>query len=176
VHEAVPWSDQQLAAMRSILTTWHCLSRGDILIVTQCVREPAAVALTVRGSAHARLWQEFVRIGWADYLYSPIDPYEHDPEPLAFRLTPGGERPLSHFLVYYDLLNMGACTPAIDRGSRMAAYLDTSKFAKEKPRAQGRQRSAVSIDVRFVLRLWSLLASLLVPKQQQSERCPATKT
>lgn len=162
MEEAEPWSDHQLTAMRSILLDWGNLSLGDISIVTQCIRNPAAMCLTVRGSAHARFWQEIVSIGWAEHLYSPIDPYDHDPEPLAFRLTQGGERPLSHFLVFYDLLNMGACTPAIDTQATQTACFECIKAQKGGTPAETIRQAPTLTNARFAVRVWSSLALLFV--------------
>ena len=160
--DAEPWTEQQLAAMRSILLNWGSLSRGDISIVTQCIRNPAAMALTVRGSPHAGLWGELTNIGWAEQLSSPIDPYDHDPEPLSFRLTPGGERPLSHFLVYYDLLNMGACTPSADMQAVKMGCLDASKTQRAQTLPSAIRQAPTLTNARFAVWLWGLLALLMV--------------
>lgn len=160
--EAAPWSDQQLAAMRPILLDWGCLSRGDISIVTQCIRNPTAMALTARGSAHGKLWHQLVSIGWAEQLYSPIDPYDHDLETLAFRLLPGGDRPLSHFLVYYDLLNMGACTPAEHAQALRAGYLASDKAQKNGPPPSELRRASPLTNVRFAVQMWGSLALLFI--------------
>ena len=162
MEDAEPWNDHQLTAMRSILLHWGSLSRGDISIVVECIRNPSAMALTVRGSGHARLWQELTTIGWADQLYSPIDPYEHDPEPLSFRLAPGAERPLSCFLVYYDLLNMGACTPIGDSLAISARDLDANKTQLAKMPTPVNRQPPPLIDARFAVRLWGLLTLLIV--------------
>jgi len=160
--DAEPWTEWQISAMRSILLNWGSLSRGDIAIVTECIRNPAAMALTVRGSPHAGLWHELTKIGWAEQLYSPIDPYEHDPEPLSFRLTSGGERPLSHFLVYYDLLNMGACTPTADAQALKMGYLDASKTQKAQTPPSVIRQALTLTNARFAMWLWGLLALFMV--------------
>lgn len=161
MEQAEPWTERQHAAMRAILLLWHELSRGDIDIICRCVPEPSATVLTVRGAPHARFWQELVEIGWAEQLYSPIDPHGYDREPLAFRLEPGAERPLSHFLVFYDLLNMGACTPAPDAEALRANYQDlNASRAKGVERVRGTR--ATFGNARFAVRAWGFLAILLV--------------
>ena len=154
------WTEQQLAAMRAILFNWCNLSRGDISIVIQCIRNPTAMALTMRGSPHADLWHELTNIGWAEQLYSPIDPYDHDPEPLSFRLTPGASLPFSYFLVFYDLLNMGACTPSDDTDGVEVCYRD----ARNAPSAQmppSALRQPLRIKAFFTMLIWGFVLVLI---------------
>ena len=160
--DAEPWTELQLTAMRSILLNWGSLSGGDISVVTECIRNPTAMALTVRGSAHAGLWQELTNIGWAEQLYSPIDPYDHDLEPLSFRLTPGGERPLSHFLVYYDLLNMGSCTPSADTQTVKIGYLDARRVRTPRTPHSAIRQAPTLTNARFAVWIWGLVALLMV--------------
>lgn len=142
------WSDQQRAAMKSILLSWHELSRGDISIICANIREPGMV-MTVRGTPHAHFWANLVAIGWAEQLYSPIDPEDFAEEPLAYRLLPDARFQLSHFLVFYDLLNMGACTPESD--ARQPA-----PPASEKPRPALFPNVGFAIKARAVLALISI--------------------
>jgi hypothetical protein len=104
-------SEQQQAAIRNIRTGWGDLSLGDVSIICAVLREPGDV-MTCEGTAHARFWQNLVRLGWAEKLYSPIDPETVPIEMLSFKLNEEGHASLPHFLIFYDLLNMGACAPA----------------------------------------------------------------
>jgi hypothetical protein len=107
------WSQQQQDAMKSILANWHKLSRGDISTICVQFRKPGEI-MTVDGTPHATFWQNLVKIGWAEGRYTLVDPSEVPYGPLQFRLTYEGIGNLPRFLIAYDLLNMGACTPSSD--------------------------------------------------------------
>jgi hypothetical protein len=113
------WSAKQQEAMKNVLCDWRYLSRGDISIICANLRQPGEI-WTSAESAHAKFWDNLVRIGWAEMLYHPIDPELAPVEHRSYRLTMGGLDQLPRFLVHYDLLNMGACTPAIDREKNLA--------------------------------------------------------
>lgn len=104
------YTEDQHAAMGEILTGWKYLRYSEIDLLCTAYRTLGEV-LTVEGSANASLWHNLVKIGWAEMTYSPIDPADVPFEPLSFRLNDSGRDTLPHFLVFYDLLNMGECTP-----------------------------------------------------------------
>lgn len=105
------WTSKEDAAIRNILLEWHKLSLGDISIICASV-QPQAAIITVEGSAHSKFWYNLVNLRWAEKLYSTVDPWITSLEILEFRLTDVGQDRLPHFLVFYDLFQMGACTPA----------------------------------------------------------------
>ena len=113
------WSSIQQQAMKDVLCGWRHLSRGDISIICANLRKPGEI-WTIAESAHAKFWDNLVRIGWAEMLYHPIDPELSPVEHRSYRLTTGGLDQLRRFLVHYDLLNMGACTPTVDREENLA--------------------------------------------------------
>lgn len=113
------FTETQHAALKDILVGWGDLSRGDISIICANWRQPGQIE-TVGGTPHARFWQNLVQVGWAERLYSMIDPETVPFEPLSFRLTDEGHMYLPRFLLFYDLLNMGACTPAVDKETLLA--------------------------------------------------------
>jgi hypothetical protein len=99
-------------AIRDVLLGWGDPSRGDVSVICAILRERGGTILTSTGSAQACFWQNMLALGYAEKVYSPIDPANELIETLAFRPTDKGMYNLPHFLIYYDLLNMGACTPA----------------------------------------------------------------
>jgi hypothetical protein len=124
-------TDQNLTPMRNILLGWSNLSRGDISIICLAIRNPHPVQ-TVGGTAQALFWHNVVALGWAEQLYSIIDPADVDFEPLSFALTGEGVYRLARFLVSFDLLNMGVCSPAADfkRPQTTSARTDRTPSAR----------------------------------------------
>lgn len=118
------WTSKEESAIRNILLEWHELSLGDISIICASV-QPQASIMTVAGSAHSKFWYSLVELQWAEKLYSTVDPWLTPVEILEFRLTDVGQDRLPRFLIFYDLLQMGACTPAA---------VDTEYIRKRNPK------------------------------------------
>lgn len=107
-------------AMREILLLWGDLSLGDVSVLCACWRGGGAVG-TLAGSSHAEVWRQLCVLGWAELLYSPIDCEEIGIDMRTYRLTDAGDTELPRFLIWYDLLNMGPCTPHRAAGAVEAA-------------------------------------------------------
>jgi hypothetical protein len=126
------FTEMQHAAIKDILLGWSDLSRGDISIICANWRTPGQIE-TMDGTPHARFWRSMVQIGWAEQLYSLIDPETVPFDPVSFRLTDEGHAYLPRFLLFYDLLNMGACTPAKDQEHFQWVLAQREKEQRNKP-------------------------------------------
>jgi hypothetical protein len=133
------FTEKQHAALKDILVGWSDLSRGDISIICENWRKPGEV-WTTGGTPHARFWRNLVYLGWAEPLYSLIDPATVPVEPLSFRLTDEGHHYLPRFLLFYDLLHMGACTPAVDKAAFLKRQGQTAQPAERKEWLPSRRR------------------------------------
>lgn len=108
------WTEDQMTAMRDIMVEWSKLSRSDTKAIPVFLHNPAEAFAVPEGPLR-EFWSNVVKIGWAKEIIQSEDAETSNDDVSVFRLVPGGELRLAHFLVAKDLFNYGACTPQVDR-------------------------------------------------------------
>lgn len=100
--------DAKDAVIREILLGWGDLSPGDVSLILQMIKDPPGYVETTSGSSLSSFWTSLMKLDWAEKVRSPLADIPLPVKTLCFRLTDLGIARLSRFLIFYDLVNMGA--------------------------------------------------------------------